>query len=58
MNQKRKPAKPVYSPLIMENTPNLSSAREAESMSLRTEPARIGLRRNEWRQSNDDRQWW
>jgi len=35
------------------------SAKKAERNTLKSlELARVGLQRNEWKQSNDDRQWW
>lgn len=56
----QKPVKTVSSPKITENQSCISNAREIEKdRSKRLELVRIGHQQNnEWKQSNDDRQWW
>lgn len=59
MKKNSKSAKTVSSPATTENPSNTSSASEAEDIKIKKILARIGHRQNEeWKQSNDDRQWW
>jgi hypothetical protein len=59
MKKNSKSAKTVSSPATTENPSNTSSASEAEDIRTKKILARIGRRQNgEWKQSNDDRQWW
>ncbi len=67
MNRKRKLVKPASLEQNLSNASlkqNLSekngftNAKKQENMLTSHTTARTGLRRNEWKQSNDDRQWW
>jgi hypothetical protein len=67
MNRKRKLVKPVSLEQNLSNASleqNLSkkngftNAKKQENMLTNHTTARTGLRQNEWKQSNNDRQWW
>lgn len=67
MNQRSEPAKTASLEQNLSNASlkqNLSkkngftNAKKQENMLISHTTARTGLRRNEWKQSNDDRQWW
>ena len=58
MNQKSEPAKTACFP---KNTKITKDSLNVSKMDVRESErtlVSIGLRRNEWKQSNDDRQWW
>jgi hypothetical protein len=57
MNRKRKLVKPACFPKNTKIANSLNVSKMDVRESERTLVS-IGLRRNEWKQSNDDRQWW
>jgi hypothetical protein len=58
MNRKSEPAKTASLEQNLSKKNGFTNAKKQESMLTNHTAARTGLQRNEWKQSNNDRQWW